>query len=437
MSINNIDDAIRVAELIYKVAHNTQTSSLKSEVASLLLEYIRTPLTSSVLGQEIVLVASKDDLPTAIDGDHNLAAYATYIIITPNVDLLGDRLVGGQNTVIMGMTSENSQITSTGLSQGKALIKSTWTLPLLHFSIKNVHTALDIVGNINPPVALDWTGINFIDVPNIGTINGCDNFIFDKGSFLGSKGLIFSGTVGTIALNNSLFRGDGAEGSLISVTASCTITRRFRTIYSSMIAFGSTQAIDVSSSASIPTEGFILKTVNFSGSNQSQYLPDVDDQSNASLFTDCTGIRNTAVNGQLYMQGNATATVIGSQNVWYKVAGITLPSTDNAKISHSNNRLTIDAIIARKYEIDVKSLSFSSGNGNVVEFGFYDSELNDIRIPSRTKATANAAGRAENIGFGCVINGYAGKYVEIWCRNTSAASNVTVESMNFIMQEIK
>ena len=93
-------------------------------------------------------------------------------------------------------------------------------------------------------------------------------------------------------------------------------------------------------------------------------------------------------------------------------------------------------MISRKYLIQCH-LSFSSGNNNECEFGFYDSQLTAIRTPSRTKSTANSAGRAENVSFACVINADATDYLEIWCANNSATTNITVTEMNFIITEIK
>lgn len=382
---------------------------------------------------DVVFVASLDDLPAPVSNVITLADDITYYF-TNNIDLNGDRLVGGSNTTILGASSENCTITSTGLGAGVPLFYTEWTTPVRHITFKDVDTAIEIDGTVNPPVALDWTGVNFLNVDNVGTIATCDNFIFDKGSFLGAQNLVFSGTVGTIALNNSLFRGDGSAGTLITVDSTATITRRFRIIYSSVIAFGSTQAIDVDASATIPTEGFILDTISFSGGGT--YLAGIDHTSNNSLFLNCTNIINTAVNGQLYMQGNATATTVSATNTFYKVAGTTTASADNSKFSHSNNRLTCDATISRKYLIQC-NLSFTAGNNNVCEFGFYDSQLAAIRTPSRTKSTANASGRAEGVTFFCVLNMSSGDYLEIHCANTSVAVDITVEQMNFTITEIK
>ena len=390
---------------------------------------------SSLVNGEIVFVSSVDDLPTASAGVITLEDEVTYFF-TNHLDLLGDRLVCGQNTTILGASSENCSITSTGLDSGQYLLSSEYTVPIRHITFKDVTKAIGInlSGVAAQPIALDWTGVNFSGCTTNLYCNTIDNFIFSKGAILGGGTIVFNGSVGTIGIDNSLFTGSGAAYNIIELTASCIVTRRFRTIYSSFVAFGSTVAIDVDPSATIPTEGFILDTVNFSGGGTK--LGGLDHTSNDSLFINCTGITNTAVNGQLYMQNNATATTISDTVTFVKVAGTTTPSADNSKFSHDNNRLTCDATISRKYLIQC-TLSFTAGNANVCEFGFFDSQLNDIRTPSRTKSTANAAGRAENVVFSCVVSMSSGDYLEIHTRNTSAITNITVDQLNFVVTEIR
>jgi hypothetical protein len=387
------------------------------------------------LNNEFLLIDNTDKLPNPdINGVIHLEDHKTYYI-TGTIDLMGNTLSGGSNTVILGASSENSILTSTGLSAGIPLFKSIYTTPIRNISFNDVDTAIELDGTTNPnEMALDWTGVNFLNVPNIGVIKEASNFIYDKGAFLNSKGLKFDGTIGTVGFNNSLFQGDGLLGNILEILPTCTITRRFRTIYSSFISFGSTTGIHVATGSTIPTEGYILDTVNFGGGGT--YLSGVDNLSNKSLFINCVGIINTSVNGQMYMRGNGTATVIGNTTNYYKVLGITLPSSENEKYLHSNNRLTNDAIISRKYLVQC-TLSFNSGNNNICEFGFYDSKLGDIRQPSIQPSTANVSGRAENITLTCVVNHSQGDYIEVWCRNTSATTNITVSDMNVVITEFK
>lgn len=381
---------------------------------------------------DYVIVSSITDLPNAVANVITLADNVTYLFVN-DLDLVGDRLVSGSDTVILGNSSENCSITSTGLGTGVALLTSVYTIPIRHITFKDVDTALDFDG-VATTMALDWTGVNFLNVPNIGTIKDADNWIFSKGALLNSVGLVFTGSNGTISIDNSILVGDGTANNIIELDASCIITRRFRIVYSSIVAFGSSVGVDVDVLATIPTEAYILDTVNFSGGGT--YLAGLDETSNDSLFVNCVGITNTSVNGQLYMQNNATATVVASSSTFYKVLGTTIASADNSKFSHTNNRLTCDAEINRKYLIQC-SVSFDSTANNVCEFGFYDSQLATIRTPSRTLTTANAAGRAESVTFFCVVSMDSGDYIEIHAANNTGANDITVTDMNFVITDIK
>lgn len=299
-------------------------------------------------------ISTKSDLPNPVAGVITLDAEKTYYF-TADVDLTGDRLVGSQDTTILGSSSENCSITSTGLTAGVALFTTEWTTPIRDIAFRDVDTCLDINGVTNAPVALDWTGVNFLNIPNVGTISTCDNWIYSKGAFLSSTNLIFTGSVGTIGVDNSIFVGTGAANPIISINSAATVTRRFRIIYSAFVVFGSTVGINVDTAATIPTEGYILDTVNFGAGGT--YISGVLADSNKALFIKCVGVPNTSVNGQMYMQDNLTTTAIADTTNFTKILGTTTASVDNAKYSHSNNRLTCSADIERKYLIQA-SLSF-------------------------------------------------------------------------------
>ena len=192
----------------------------------------------------LTFVGSKSDLPSSVGGVITLLSEHTYYF-TADVDLEGDRLVGSQDTVILGASSENCSITSTGLGTGVALFTTEWTTPIRHITFKDVDTCLNINGVTNAPVALDWTGVNFLNIPNIGEISTCDNWIYSKGAFLNSKGFTFSGTVGTIGIDNSIFVGSGSAGGIIELSSTLNVTRRFRVIYSSIVAFGATVGLSL------------------------------------------------------------------------------------------------------------------------------------------------------------------------------------------------
>ena len=380
----------------------------------------------------LTYITKLSDLPTAVAGDINLLPNHTYFF-TLDIDLLGARFVGGLDTCILAPSSENSSITSTGLGVGVALLTSNYTTPIRHISFADVDTAFDFDG-IGQTVALDWTGVNVINVPNIGIMKDISNFIFSKGALLSSQNWIFKNGSGTISFDNSLLSGDGSAGDILKIDATAIIERRFRVVYSSIVAFGSTTGINFDVSATVPVEAYILDTVVFSGGGT--YTAGVDNASNLTRWVNSRGVTNTAVNGQIYMHDNATATVLADSVTYIKVLGTTLASADNEKYSMPlNNRLTNGAVIERKFLIQC-NLAFTTGNNKVCEFAFYDSKLGATRTPSQTKSTSNGNGRAENISMSCVVSHSLNDYLEIFTRNTTDTTNVTVTDMNFVITEI-
>ena len=388
------------------------------------------PATGGSVADVLVYVTNKIDLPLAVNGVITLAANATYFF-TKTVDLTGDRLVCGANTTILGFSSENCKMISTGLSASTALISSNYSLPIRNIAFTS-GTVLNLVGD-SVTTALDWHGVNFVDCPTVGLIKDYSNVILETGAFLNSANLTIDGTIGTVGINNNLFDGRTGQTTII-IAPTAIITRRLRIIYSSFICLSGETAINVSASATIADERYILDTVNFAGGGT--YLTGLTETSNKALFSGCVGITNTAVNGQLYMQNNATATVISATNTFYKVLGTTTASADNSKYTHTNNRLTNAANVSRKYLIQCV-LSFTSGATHVCEFGFYDSKLGAIRTPSKTNATSNAGGRAENVSFACVVSHSNGDFIEIHAANNTSSQNITITDMNFLITEIK
>ena len=91
---------------------------------------------------EFVYVSTKSDLPTPSAGVITLLSGYTYFFTT-EVDLTGDRLVCGVNTTILGASSENCRIKSTGLV-GTALITSNYSLP-----IRSITIEADVALNLN------------------------------------------------------------------------------------------------------------------------------------------------------------------------------------------------------------------------------------------------------------------------------------------------
>jgi hypothetical protein len=387
--------------------------------------------TSTIFAGDVIYVSSKSDFPTPVSNVITLLAGKTYVLTT-SVDLLGDRIVAGGVCNLFGLSSETSFLTSTGLGASTPLITSIYTIVIERISFKDVGTCFSIDGNTNL-VALDWKAVNFINIPNVGVVNKCDNFIFDTGSFLGSQGLRFTGTIGTIGLNNSLFRGIGTAGNIIELDASCVITRRFRIIYSSIIAFSSTVGINVNASATIPTESYILDTINFSGGGT--YISGLNHESNKTLFTNCVGIQNTASRGFMFMVNNGTDTTIGvtNVNVWVKASGTTTAGGLNAQFTHASNRLTYTGALSQSFHIVVCANVRSSNTNQVISIGIAvnGAIITDSEMTIRTSNQNQEYPGATQYSINLTNN----DYVELFVKNTNS-TNVRVSDFNMNISKI-
>lgn len=377
--------------------------------------------------KNFTFVSTKSDFPDPVEGVITLEADRTYFI-TDTVDLTGDRLVGSSNTTIIGGSSENCILTSTGLGASTPLLTTSWTTPIRHISFKDVGTGFLINGTANS-AALDWTGVNFVNVPNVGTINGCENFILSKSALLNSNGLKFTGTCATIGIDNSLFSGNGDAGNIIELDASAVITRRFRIIYSAVVAFSSSVGLNVSTSATIPNETYILDTVSFSGGGT--YLSGVQADSNKALFLNCTGIDNSADISQYYMNGNATATTVSVIGDLYKVAGTTTSASVTQKFTNTDNRATYNGALTRFFKVTA-TLSVTSANNNQV--GIYVAKNGTALAESEIYITTNASGRAEGAVVQTLTQLTNGDYVEIFVENDTSTSDITVTELNVIVE---
>jgi hypothetical protein len=389
-----------------------------------------------------VYVRDVNDFPPITLDKYFLEDDKTYHL-AGTIDLNGARLVGGSNTTIIGGSSENGILTSTGLPIGVPLLSSIYTTPIRHISFKDVHTAIEFDGSTNPnDMALDWTGVNFVNVPNVGLVKDAVNFIFDKGAFLDSKNLKFDGTIDTVGFGNSLLSGDGLLGDILKVEPTCIITRRFRIIYSPIVSFGLTRGVNIDVNATIPIESFILDTANFSGRaiNSTEYLPGINYQDGRALFVNCVGIINTTAIANMYMKNNATPTTISVIGDRYAMSGTTQSNGVNQKFTHipANNSMRYDSTITRLFRVLI-TFAVESGNNNIL--GIYVGVKRGVSINptadriSESEVYLTTSGTRPEVGaVQALVELNQNDEVYMIVQNTSALSNITVEFMNMIIE---
>jgi len=375
----------------------------------------------------IIFVKDKIDFPAAVNGVITLGDNINYFLVG-TVDLMGDRLVGGVNTVIIGGSSENCFLKSTGLDANTALLSSNYSLPLRNFSFTH-GTAVNLDATGNATAALDWFGVNFTNCAKVGTIKSYSNFIMSDCALLSSANMTFDGSIGTIGFVNCLFSGIAGQTTL-NFPSTLTVTRRIRAIYSSFVAFGGATAIYVDPLASIPTEAYVLDTINFSGG--ATYTGGLDYTSNKAFFSNCKGIINSSAIAQMHFNNNATVTVVGGANNFVKVAGTTIPNAINQKFSHTNNRLTYSGGINRSFKIGAVT-SVSANNGQIVSVRI--AKNGATLTDSEAQATISANGRFENLKCQTIVEMTTNDYIELFVAN-NANTNVTAQELNVIIEAL-
>jgi len=379
---------------------------------------------------EFVFVNSKTDFPAAVSGVITLTDNVTYFI-TKTIDLTGDRLVAGQNTTILGGSSENCFLISTGLSAGTALISSNWSLPMRNLSITH-GTALNLDATGNSTAALDWFGVNFTNCATVGTIKTYSNFIMSDCALLNSANMTFDGTIGTVGFVNCLFSGIAGQRTL-NFPSTLTITRRIRAIYSSFVAFGGATAVFLDTAAVVPVESYILDTINFSGG--ATYTGGVTYTDNKAFFSNCKGVVNSSQIGQMYYSNNTVQNPIATTNIFEKVLGTTTAGTINQKFSHANNQLTYTGGLARSFKITafLSAQSIQTNNTTIL----VRIAKNGVTIPeSEAQATTSATGRNEAFPCQAIVEMTTNDFIEIFIANATNANNLLVTELNVVIEAL-
>jgi hypothetical protein len=387
-------------------------------------------LESNAPNPEFKFINSKSDFPAPVGGVITLEDGVTYFI-TKTIDLTGDRLVAGNNTVLLGGSSENCYLISTGLSASTALITSVYSLPMRNLSITH-GTALNLDATGNPTGALDWFGVNFVNCATVGTIKTYSNFIMSDCALLSSANMTFDGTIGTVGFVNCLFSGVAGQTTL-NFPSTLTITRRIRAIYSSFVAFGGGTAIFVDPLAVVPVESYILDTINFSGG--ATYTGGVTYTDNKAFFSNCKGIVNSSEIGQLYYTNNTAQNPITTQNVFEKILGTTTASPINQKFDHTNNRLTYTGGLARSFKVTA-SISANSVTTQSVIIKTRIAKNATTLAESESQATTSATGRNENFFSQAIVELNTNDFIEIFIANETNANSLLVTELNVIVEAL-
>lgn len=410
---------------IGRVGYNTSDLLQSAKVNEVILALNNLTYTDNFL----TVVRQKSDLPTPIDGVISLNDYGTYYFVA-EVDLEGDRLLAGINSVILGTSSENAKIYSTGLTS-EALISSQYSLPIRNISLEAA-ILFDLDGD-GVTTAIDWQAVNIVNTPNIGRVADYSNVIMQDSAIINSSNWLFDGVIGTVGFNGCLFQPNSGQTCLLT-TSTTNITRRFRIIYSAIIVppVVDTSGVYIDPATTLLSESYILDTVNFAGGGD--YLTGLDHTSNKSLFVNCVGIENTANRGFMFCVNNSSATVVTVQDAWGKATIPTSAGATNSKFSHSTNRLTYEGAFTQSFNIAVNTSMSTDQPNQVLSIAIAKNGV--VITDTEMTVRANTSNQVYPISTGYALTLAPTDYIELFVKNNTGTSDITIEDFNLGITKI-
>ena len=374
-------------------------------------------------------ITQKSDFPSPTGGIITLESNTTYFILYWDINLTWDRLVCWQNTSIIGGSSDNSILRSTWLSAGTALITSNWTISMKFLSITH-GTALNLNATWNANQEIHWMDVNFVNCATIWTIQNYVTFIHSDSEYINSQGITFTGTFDYIDFRDILFDCSTAGTSII-LPSTLTISNKIEILNCSFTTLPGETSLNVSTSAVIPNDSYILDSVSFSWGGT--YITWVQYNDVKALFINCKPINNTGNTSQYYMPDNTTATVVSAIDTFYKIAWTTTSSWITQKFTNTNNRATYTWTFIGLYKVTAY-LTFTSGNANVVRARIAKNWT--TTTSSESKSTVNAGWRSENLPISDILSLSTWDYIEVFVANGSAVNNITVSELNVLVQRL-
>lgn len=133
---------------------------------------------------------------------------------------------------------------------------------------------------------------------------------------------------------------------------------------------------------------------------------------------------------------SGATTVIPSVNTWVKVNSTTTQGISKNGLSHSNNRITKVSEGELPYHV-TGIIVVRAGAGDELEVAiFKNEELFPCSVVAMRTHTPGAGDRVNPVPFQCFINLDEDDFIEVYIRNVTDDTNVTLETLNMACKEI-
>jgi len=150
------------------------------------------------------------------------------------------------------------------------------------------------------------------------------------------------------------------------------------------------------------------------------------------LLEDMVEQFDTAYNNYFDFSSNSVTTIAQS-NTWYKLNATTTQGFSRDGLVHSNNRITWTGSATRVFKVS-GIVSVESGNNNQIHVAFFKNE--ELWPCSEQEVTTSGSGRASNIAFHCLVELATNGFVEVWVKNASGTTGITLDNVNVIVEQL-
>ena len=366
-----------------------------------------------------LFVASADDLPDAVEGEHILPA-DTLVEISGTVDLGANALRISAGTIIIGRHLSNDILQSSADGVVRADNVDSNVI-LREFNILATGgRALDLTGSIDYQLNIFYVGLLGVSA---GTITGFDVQAVKSCFVSAASGLTLDGTTNKIFIDGTPF----FEISGAAITLAATLVCSVADIRVSFFKFDS-PGIGVKAEA-----GYSVTAGVYTGNlidGTAVPLEGLSPSDTNWKMTANTGVRDSRVAGQLSLDAPADTT-ISEVDTPTKVDGATSMAALTERLDGStvDNRLqytgTEPALVSVQTAVSVEGGNNITGQVMIAKNG-------EVIAESRGQFKVGTGDAQVSAATFAVVEMETGDYIETWIENQSNTSNFTLNSMSLV-----
>lgn len=371
-----------------------------------------------------VVVKTLADLPTPAGGLIQLANNKTYIF-QGLVNIGTNRLVCGVSNTLWGFDKSDDGVVYTGTASAILCTDKTLSIANLLFS-NPAGSTLDVTNT----TAYSFQARDCIFASgSAGAINGGNIVALNNNIFANtmSGGVTVQGTVNKLAFSNNFHEGLTGTGTLINIPSGSF--KNIEVLSSNFTCGAGVTGLNIGALtyASISNEAGVINANAFDGVGT--YVAGINTASDNNWLTVAnTGIAPTTTSAECYMTANGTATNIGSTATYFKSAGTTSSSNLSRFSMPANNRLTY---LGKKPTSRIVAVAGSISCSNSNQTLRVVISKNGV-VVAKSEQEIRISTNNQSVPF--IVQSYVdfveNDFIEVFVRNTSSTSSVTVEYLN-------